>query len=73
MGSKRMGIQQELFKSRTGEDVLFGVGSFGSSNARAGLCYRVSKYQVQKDIIIQVIDKSKIKIAPNWSVTLILN
>lgn len=53
-----MGMQQELFKTRTGEDVLFGVGSFGSNNARAGLCYRLSKDQVPKDIIIQVIDKS---------------
>ena len=61
-----MGIQQELFKSRTKEDVLFGVGSFGSNNARAGLCYRVGKYRVQKDIIIQVIDKSKIEIATFW-------
>ena len=58
-----MGIQQDLFKTRTGDDVFFGVGSFGSNKARAGLCYRVSKYQVPKDIIIQVIDKSKLIIS----------
>jgi len=43
-GSKKIGKQEEAFKARTGEDVWFGVGTFGTMDdpmQGLGNCYRM--------------------------------
>ena len=41
----------------TGNLVYFGVGSFGNSSSLAGLCLRATVTGVDRDIIVQIIDK----------------
>ena len=58
MGSRRIVKQEAFYKARTQQDVYFGVGSLGSNKSYAGLCYRIGLYQLAKDIIVQVVDRS---------------
>ena len=59
LGSSAMRAAETAFTKRTGEDVFFGVGTFGtSSDAQHGLaaCYRLHVDGVTKDIIAQSIN-----------------
>merc|ERR1712066_1063828 len=57
-GSKTMQAQEGKFASRTGDEVFFGVGSFGSDDPQKGLgsCVRLQVEGVQRDIIAQSIN-----------------
>lgn len=57
-GSNQMQQQEELFRSRTGADVFFGVGSFGSDDQQKGLgtCVRLVVDGMEKDVIAQSIN-----------------
>jgi len=57
-GSKTLQRQEATFLTRTGEDVFFGVGSFGSDDAQKGLgsCVRMKVDGVSKEIIAQSIN-----------------
>merc|ERR1712070_367558 len=51
--------QQAAFQKRTGEDVFFGVGTFGTSDdAQRGLgsCFRVQVDGVAKDLLLQSVN-----------------
>lgn len=49
--------REAAFLARTGNDVYFGVGSYGNNQARGGLCYRVSVSSVEKDLLVQVVNQ----------------
>lgn len=54
-----MTAQEASFSARTGEDVFFGVGTFGTDDdAQKGLgsCFRVTVNGVRKDLILQSIN-----------------
>jgi hypothetical protein len=58
-GSNAMKEQQAAFQKRTGEDVFFGVGTFGTSDdAQQGLgsCFRLKIDGVAKDLLLQSIN-----------------
>eukprot|EP01038_Epipyxis_sp_PR26KG_P010988 gene10988-14762_t len=55
MGSQAMISRQKTFKSRTTQDVYFGVGAHGYDSSSAGLCYRMSISGTDKDVIAQVV------------------
>ena len=62
-GSTAMKAQEAKFKSRTGEDVFFGVGTFGTNDdvqRGLGACYRVKVGNegggVEKDLLLQSIN-----------------
>lgn len=57
--STTMKAHESTFKDRTGEDVYFGVGTFGTSDdpqKGIGACYRVEVNGVQKELILQSIN-----------------
>lgn len=56
-GSQANQQREASFLQRTGQDVYFGVGSYGNVQSRGGLCYRVSVTSVKKDLIVQVINQ----------------
>jgi len=45
------------FKQLTGNDVIFGVGSYGNDQTRAGKCYRITTRVGFKDLIVQVVNQ----------------
>jgi hypothetical protein len=49
--------RQAAFKARTGNDVIFGVGSYGDNTTRAGFCYRIKVSNVARDLIVQVVNQ----------------
>ena len=58
-GSMAMRRAETSFKARTGEDVFFGVGTYGNAEDPLhglGACYRLSVEGVTKDIIAQSIN-----------------
>ena len=55
-GSAGMKLRQQRFFERTGIDVDFGVGSYGSDPSQGGLCYRLSVQNTQRDLIVQVVN-----------------
>jgi hypothetical protein len=57
-GSQSLLKAEAAFKSSTGNDVYFGVGSFGSSDQMSGLgaCYRLKVQGVDKNLIVQSIN-----------------
>ena len=57
VGSQGNQQREASFLKRTGNDVYFGVGSYGNIQSRGGLCYRVSVTSVKKDLIVQVINQ----------------
>lgn len=54
--SKRMQAAETAFHDRTGQDVYFGVGSYGNSDPDLGNCYRIKVRQMTKDLIVQNIN-----------------
>lgn len=57
VGSQSNQARESAFKARSGEDVHFGVGSYGNDQTRAGLCYRISSTSFEKDLIVQAINQ----------------
>ena len=58
-GSTAMGKAEAAFKARTGEDVILGVGTFGTGDdpqSGLGACYRMKVEGVAKDILAQSIN-----------------
>lgn len=58
-GSNAMKEQQTAFQKRTGEDVFFGVGTFGTADdvqQGLGSCFRVQVDGVAKDLLLQSIN-----------------
>lgn len=58
-GSSAMKSAERTFSKRTGEDVFFGVGTFGTGDdAQRGLgsCYRIKAEGVAKDLLVQSIN-----------------
>ena len=56
-GSQANQQREEAFLRRTGQDVYFGVGSYGNIQSRGGLCYRITVTSVKKDLLVQVINQ----------------
>lgn len=55
VGSERMAFAQYNYKQQSGEDVVFGVGSYGSSeNKNIGKCYKFFTNPPSNPIIAQV-------------------
>eukprot|EP01037_Dinobryon_pediforme_P019030 gene19030-19376_t len=44
-------------QERTGQNVYFGVGSYGNIQSRGGLCYRITVSSVAKDLLVQVVNQ----------------
>ena len=57
VGSAGMQEREFLFNKRTGQNVYFGVGSYGNDNKRAGRCYRITTDSVDRDLIVQVVNQ----------------
>ena len=57
VGSNGNAVRQIAFKQRTGNSVLFGVGSYGNNITRAGYCYRLTVSGVFQDLIVQVVNQ----------------
>jgi len=57
VGSRTNAQREAAFRARTGQDVYFGVGSYGDNMTRAGYCYRLTVTNVLKDIIVQVVNQ----------------
>jgi len=58
-GSTSMRGAETNFKTATGEDVFFGVGTYGTSSDKLrglGACYRMKIDGVEKDILVQSIN-----------------
>ena len=43
------------FAVQTGQNVFFGLGSYGKDEKNAGLCYRMSVFGIDRDLIVQII------------------
>ena len=56
VGSQGMVARGSEFASRTGQNVWFGVGSYGNNPAVAGNCYRFTAAGVAKDLFVQVVN-----------------
>lgn len=60
VGSKLNAQRQAAFLQQTGQDVYFGVGSYGGAYqndpTKGGICYRISTTTIKKDIIVQVVN-----------------
>ena len=57
IGSVANKVREESFYQRTGQQVYFGVGSYGNNASRAGQCYRISVSSVSRDILVQVVNR----------------
>ena len=57
VGSAANAAREKSFLQSTGNDVYFGVGSYGNNQARGGLCYRITVNNVKKDLIVQVVNQ----------------
>jgi len=54
--STAMQQREKDYKSKNkGDNVYFGVGSYGRDPSRAGLCYRIRTKEIDRDLIVQVI------------------
>lgn len=56
VGSKLWTTQQAAYKTRTGEDVIFGVGTFGSQKSDLGKCFRLEVEGLTSHLIVQSIN-----------------
>jgi len=57
--SKRMQQAEDDFRERTGNNVYFGIGSYGNikdQKENLGKCYRITASNVDKDLIVQNIN-----------------
>ena len=57
VGSSGQTARQTAFTARTGNNVYFGVGSYGNDNANAGYCVRITTNSLDRDIIAQVVNQ----------------
>ena len=55
-GSIANQAREAAFFQRTGQQVYFGVGSYGNQPTRAGNCYRITVGGVDRDFITQVVN-----------------
>jgi hypothetical protein len=58
-GSKSMVAAEAAFNRRTGDDVWFGVGTYGTSadvQRGLGACYRMAVEGVDKDLLVQSVN-----------------
>jgi len=69
IGSASNNARQAAFKVRTKQDVYFGVGSYGNDMTRAGYCYRLQVSNVNKDIIVQVVNQGDLQINSQYGNT----
>jgi hypothetical protein len=56
-GSVGMKGREATYASRTGDNVFFGVGSYGNDQTRAGKCYRITASNLDRDIIVQSVNQ----------------
>lgn len=56
VGSQLWITQQSVYKTRTGEDVVFGVGTFGSQNSDMGKCFRLEVEGMSSPLIVQSVN-----------------
>lgn len=51
-----MRAAEAKFHSRTGEDVYFGIGTYGNSKETLGACFRISVGGTSKDVLAQSVN-----------------
>ena len=56
VGSSLNAIRESQFLAQSGQDVYFGVASYGSNPNGGGICYRISTDSIAKDIIVQIVN-----------------
>ena len=52
-----MQAREQSYFAATGDAVYFGVGSYGNDQTRAGKCYRISARDIDRDLIVRVVNQ----------------
>ena len=56
-GSSANAARETAFFAETGVNVYFGVGSYSKTNhIEAGLCYRITAKNIDRDLIVQIVN-----------------
>jgi hypothetical protein len=70
-GSSAMQTRENMYFNATRDKVYFAVGSYGMDSSRAVNCYRVSTDNIDRDIIMQVVDQDYSGVTNNIRIQLI--